>query len=163
VPLLFGREQRVLHQLLEGFKALHVYSNRILVALLGAVKGILFGVADTPEKAHGCFESSVGHLITDRGIVLVAAFRPPRTSLPWLCLPFVCYAPVGDEVCRIALAEDRQSLLESRLLDEAVAGEISTLRASSDEILLHEECVGAGVIARSKVHLGEPERIGIVI
>jgi hypothetical protein len=33
---------------------------------------------------------------------------------------------VGDEVCRVTVAQDGEGFVEAGLLDEAVAGEVST-------------------------------------
>jgi hypothetical protein len=80
-----------------------------------------------------------------------------------LCLALVTRARIGDQVGRIPFAENCEGFLETRLLDQTMASEIPTGRTASDEVLLHKKCVGASVVARSKMYLGQPECIIIVV
>ena len=72
-------------------------------------------------------------------------------------------ASVGYEMCWVALAEHSECFFEAGLFDKAMTGEVAACRAPGDEVLFGEERVGAGVIARSKMDLGEPESIVVVI
>jgi hypothetical protein len=69
---------------------------------------------------------------------------------------------VGDEVGGVSVAEDLEGFSVAVLLDEAVAGEVAARGVSGDEVLLGEEGLGSGVVARGKVDLGEPEGVVVV-
>lgn len=62
----------------------------------------------------------------------------------------------------VAVAEDVEGLGVAALLDEAVAGEVAARWVPGDEVVLCEEGLRAGVVARVEVDLGEPEGVVIV-
>lgn len=83
-PFFVGRHEGVLHQLVESFEALYVYSYGVLVALLRSVKGILLRVAYPSEMAHGRFVLDVGNVLP---VSLLALFDPvwPAADFPTPC------------------------------------------------------------------------------
>jgi hypothetical protein len=117
LPLLIRRQQRVVHKLLERLEALHIDPHCVFVALLGAVKRILLGVADTPEKTHGSLVPPV------RGLFLGGLIA--TSYLSRLCLALVARV-VGDEMRWVTVAENGESFVEAGLLYEAVTGEVAT-------------------------------------
>ena len=54
-PLLIWGHEGIFHELIEGFEALNVNFNGVLVAILSSVESILLSVTDTTKIAHGCF------------------------------------------------------------------------------------------------------------
>lgn len=64
---------------------------------------------------------------------------------------------------RIALPQDSQGLVESRLFDQAVSGKIATGRVAADEVLLGEERLRTCVVSSRKVDLGQPKGIVVVV
>lgn len=64
---------------------------------------------------------------------------------------------------RVSFSENCEGFIVAGLLDKTVACEVSTRRVSGDEILLGEEGLGASVVASSKVNLGEPKGILVVV
>lgn len=62
----------------------------------------------------------------------------------------------------VPVAEDIERLCVAALLDEAVAGKVAARGVPGDEVVFREEGLGAGVVARVEVDLGEPEGVVIV-
>lgn len=162
LPLLVRRQQRVLHELLEGLETLDVNANCVFVALFGTVKGILLGVTYTPEITHGSFKSSVGGLLPGGGIFLLSSLVTSCANAQ-LGLAFMTRATVVYKMCRIAFAEGSKCFVIAALFYKAMASEIATRGAALDEFLFEEKCVGTSVIASSKVDLCQPESITIVV
>ena len=53
LPFFIRRHERVLHELVEGFKALYIYSHGIFIALFGPIERVLVGVTDSAQVAYG--------------------------------------------------------------------------------------------------------------
>lgn len=64
---------------------------------------------------------------------------------------------------RVPFSENHERLFVARLLDKAVACEVATGWVPGDEVLFGEEGLSASVVARSKVDLGEPKSVLVVV
>lgn len=151
LPLLVGRHQRVLHELLKGLEALHVYADGILVALLGAVEGVLFRMAYPPQEAHGSLEAAVSHVLVRAVGSLEGLGR--ALGVAAVMLSFSLVGGVCDEMCRVSIAQHGECFVVPRLSDEAVAGQVAACWAATDEVLFREEGLGSGVVSRGKMDL----------
>lgn len=69
---------------------------------------------------------------------------------------------IGDEVGGVAVAENVEGVGVAALLYEAVGGEVAARGVPRYEVVLGEEGLGAGVVARREVNLREPEGIVVV-
>ncbi len=166
LPLFIWGQERVLHELLESFKALNIYADSILVALRGTVESVLFGVADTTKEAHGRFEATTRGLCIGSSVImdrLVKAVLSAACGSTGLCFALIARATVGYQMRGIVLSKCGECLLEARLFDEAVTSEVSAGRVASNEVLLDEKGMGTSIVASRKIYLGQPECVGIVI
>jgi hypothetical protein len=66
-------------------------------------------------------------------------------------------------VCRIILSEYGESLVVFALLDVAVCSQVATGQTSGDEISAREKPKGASEVVVSKMDLGQPECICIIV
>jgi hypothetical protein len=80
---LVGRHEALSHWLGECLEALHVYPQGVLVALLGAVKGVLLVLAYAAQVAHCRLELDVHR----RAIAIVATIVAMASLLFSSCLP----------------------------------------------------------------------------
>jgi hypothetical protein len=70
---------------------------------------------------------------------------------------------VRDQVCGIPFAEHAECFFVPRLLDEAVASEISTRGIAVNEVLFGEESLSSRIVPRGEVNLSQPEGVIIII
>ena len=74
-----------------------------------------------------------------------------------------CIVGGGYEVSWIVLSQDGQCWVIFALFDVAVRGEVATGQTSSDEVFAGEQAEGTCEVVVSKMNLGQPECVCIVV
>jgi len=172
LPLVLGGQQGIGHEGLEGLEALHVDLAGRLVAVLCAVERIELGVALSAQEAHSSLGLERGGI---GGIALLACGhaavgggegggdggRGGSGDLHMAQLGAGA-GRGGDEVDRILVAEGAQGVVYLALLEQAVSSQVAALRGAVGEVAAGEQGVGALVVARRELDLGQPESVLIV-
>lgn len=77
-PFFVRRHEGVLHQLVEGFKALDIYSNGVFVALFGPVEGVLLCKADASQVAHRSLKLKIRSIFSIPLFASLYPIQPPN-------------------------------------------------------------------------------------
>lgn len=166
LELFSRRHQRVLHELIEGFKALDVDAHSILVAVAGTVKGILFGKTKPTQKAHSRFKPDIVGILPFPFLGAFGARFPVAQGDMTLAIEVLYLATTvggAGQMRWVVISQYRQSLFELILLDVAVGSQVPAGGAPRDKVFAGQKGQGARVVVVGKMHLGQPKSIGITI
>lgn len=166
LELFSRRHQRVLHELIQGFKALDVDAHSILVAVAGTIKGILFGKAKPSQIAHSRFKPNIiGILPLPLLAAFGACFAVAQGDMTLAIEMLYLATAVGGagQMRWIVIAQYRQSLLELVLLDVAVGSQVTAGGTPRDKVFAGQKGQGARVVVIGEMHLGQPESIRITV